>query len=152
MGLYYSYVFPWLLDLAMSAEVLTEQRRILIPTVHGSVLEVGFGTGRNVPFYPEDISELTVIEPNGRLSRKAEKRVRESGIQVKTLPLDAGAPLPLPESTYDAVVSTWTLCSIPNVEQALREIHPGPEARWKIPFRRTRSLARAFSGALAEPS
>jgi ubiquinone/menaquinone biosynthesis C-methylase UbiE len=87
------------------------------------VLEIGFGTGLNLPFYPPTLRRLTVVDPNPGMARRARPRVAASGVDVRSLVLDAGRRLPIDDGSFDAVVSTWTLCSIPDVAAALAEVH-----------------------------
>jgi SAM-dependent methyltransferase len=77
----------------------------------------------NLPFYPPAVRQLTAVEPSEGMIKRAAARVAASGIDVKTLAVDASGRLPLPDGSFDSVVSTWTLCSIPDVAAALREVH-----------------------------
>jgi ubiquinone/menaquinone biosynthesis C-methylase UbiE len=106
----------------MRQDDLSELRRALLTDVRGEVLEIGFGTGLNLPHYPSEVKKLTTVDPNPGMSALAKKRIAASPIPVETLLLDAER-LPFPDRSFDSVVSTWTLCSIPNIDQALREIH-----------------------------
>ena len=90
--------------------------------VGGDVLEVGFGSGLNIPHYPASVHELTAIDPNPGMRRYAELRITASPIKVERCVL-SGESLPMADASFDTVVCTWTLCSIENVEQALAEIH-----------------------------
>ena len=121
MGLYRKYVFPRLCNLAMSRKMLNKYRKNLLSDVEGEILEIGFGTGINISFYPGHIKKITVVEPNDGMNPKAMDRVKSSGIQVyfHTLSTD---PLPFSDGTFDSVISTFTLCSIENVNMALSEI------------------------------
>jgi ubiquinone/menaquinone biosynthesis C-methylase UbiE len=121
MGLYKKYVFPWLCNLAMSREFLVKYRKNLLSDVDGNILEIGFGTGINLPFYPDHVRKITVVEPNQGMNPRAMKRVESSGIQVDFQKINADS-LPFADSTFDSVVSTFTLCSIENVSKALSEI------------------------------
>lgn len=101
---------------------LSDLRRALLADVSGEVLEIGFGTGLNLPHYPLQTRKLTTVDPNPGMIALAKKRIAASPIPVEIRLLDAER-LPFPDRSFDAVVSTWTLCSIPNIDQALREIH-----------------------------
>jgi ubiquinone/menaquinone biosynthesis C-methylase UbiE len=107
----------------MSGEALTAHRRSLLADTSGNVLEIGFGTGLNLPFYPQTITKLTTIDNNPGAAAIAAKRIQKAPyhfeIESKTL---SGESLPMANGTFDCVVSTWTLCSITNVTQALKEI------------------------------
>ncbi len=122
MGLYSQLIFPRLLELSMSSESMTNYRQRLLNEVSGDVLEIGFGTGLNLPHYSEAVTSLTTVDPNEGMSAIAQKRIDASPIPVKTRAI-SGEQLPMPEASFDNVVCTWTLCSIPNVEQALREAY-----------------------------
>jgi len=121
MGLYKKYIFPRLCNLVMSREILEKYRKNLLSDVDGNILEIGFGTGINLSFYPEHVRKITVIEPNEGMNPKAIERVKSSGIQVDfhTLSTDS---MPFSDCTFDGVVSTFTLCSIVNVRNGLLEI------------------------------
>ena len=123
MGIYSRHILPPILDFAMRRESLEPQRRELLSQVAGDVLEIGFGSGLNLPFYPPSVRRLTAVEPSEGMSKRARARVARSGIAVTTLGLDAACRLPLADGSFDAAVSTWTLCSIEDVAAALREVH-----------------------------
>ena len=82
---------------------------------------MGFGTGLNLPFYPEGVDDITTVYPNPGVNKWAERRIAESPIQVQNLVM-GGEALPMDDTSFDCVVCTWTLCSIPEVERALGEI------------------------------
>lgn len=121
MSLYSDVIFPRLLDLMMGQRRLMECRRTALASARGDVLEIGFGTGLNLECYPAGVSRLTIIDPAEHLPRKVEKRIREVAFSVERAHLDA-ATLPFDAGRFDTVVSTWTLCTIPDVEQALAEV------------------------------
>ncbi len=121
MSLYSRHIFPHLLDWLMSQPAFTQARRELLAPVSGSVLEIGFGTGLNLDHYPATVSSLTTVDVNPGVHRLAEKRLEKSTLPVR-FALISGESLPMPSASFDAVVSTWTLCSIPDVESALQEI------------------------------
>src|SRR6266581_4005510 len=75
MGLYDRYILPWVLDHVMLSEPLAAQRRDVLAQVEGEVLEIGFGSGLNLPFYPPNVRRLTAVEPNAGMSRRARERV-----------------------------------------------------------------------------
>lgn len=121
MSLYSRHVFPHLLDWIMSQPAFMAAREELLAEVQGEVLEIGFGTGLNLDYYPEAVSSLTTVDVNPGVHRLAEKRLSNSRLPVR-FELVSGERLPMPDNSYDAVVSTWTLCSIPDVMSALKEI------------------------------
>lgn len=122
MGFYAQKILPRLLDWSMSGEAMAKHRRQLLSDVTGEVLEIGFGTGLNLAYYPDAITHLTVVDPNPGVNAIAQKRIHKTAIAVETKLISSEA-LPMDDCSFDSVVSTWTLCSIPNVEAALQEIH-----------------------------
>jgi len=130
MGIYSDYVFPHVLEFVMSREHMTKQRSSALVDIEGDVLEIGFGTGLNLEHYPATVERLTVVDPARMKRRLVERRIAESGIPVDQVQMDA-AQLPFDDSRFDYVVATWTLCSIDDVDSALREIgrvlRPGGE-------------------------
>ena len=90
--------------------------------MQGEVLEIGFGTGINLSYYPEHLQQLVTVDANPGMNALAQKRLESSNIRVDNRVLN-GENLPMADNTFDCVVSTWTLCSIANVEQALKEIY-----------------------------
>jgi SAM-dependent methyltransferase len=101
-----------------------KQRAKVIPLAHGRVLEVGIGTGLNMPFYARSrIKSIVGVEPSMRMHHLALKRIQHAGIEVEFVGLSAEA-LPISDASFDTVVSTYTLCTIPDPVAALSEI-PG---------------------------
>ncbi|MEM0978922.1 MAG: class I SAM-dependent methyltransferase [Cyanobacteria bacterium P01_H01_bin.58] len=121
MGLYDRWVLPRLLDWAMTGEPFASYRRQVLADVAGDVLEIGFGTGLNLAYYPETVASLTVIDPNPGMTALAAPRLAQTKLAVTSQSL-RGEALTMADQSFDWVVSTWTLCSIADVEQALREI------------------------------
>ncbi|MDQ8038156.1 MAG: class I SAM-dependent methyltransferase [Pedobacter sp.] len=121
MSLYSRHVFPYVLDWLMSQPAFTQAREELLADVRGEVLEIGFGTGLNLDHYPDAVTRITSVDVNPGVHRLAEKRLQKSPRPVR-FALVSGESLPMPASSFDAVVSTWTLCSIPDVESALLEV------------------------------
>ena len=122
MGIYSRLIFPRLLDLSMSGRELSRYRQALLQSVEGAVLEIGFGTGLNVPHYGERVRSLTAIDPNEGMTAIATSRIQSARFDI-TLKQASAEALPFEADTFDSVVCTWTLCSIPNVEQALIEVY-----------------------------
>ncbi|MEO0536031.1 MAG: class I SAM-dependent methyltransferase [Cyanobacteria bacterium P01_A01_bin.123] len=122
MSFYTQKILPRLLDWSMSGQGMATHRQQLLADVTGKVLEIGFGTGLNLAYYPETVSQLTVIDPNPGMNVIAQRRITQSVIAVDPHLIN-GEALPMGDRSFDSVVSTWTLCSIANVEQALQEIH-----------------------------
>jgi ubiquinone/menaquinone biosynthesis C-methylase UbiE len=121
MGIYRKYIFPHLLEFGMSRKILEKDRREILAEVNGEILEIGFGTGTNLPFYPEHVKRITVVESNEGMHSKARERIQSSGIEVDLQFLDADS-LPFHDNMFDSVVSTYTLCSIENVKKAMAQI------------------------------
>ncbi|NJM46259.1 MAG: class I SAM-dependent methyltransferase [Alkalinema sp. RU_4_3] len=119
---YSQLLFPRLMDAAMSGEALGSHRRSLLADVTGETLEIGFGTGLNLPHYPKTLTHLIAIDSNSGMKTLAEKRIAASGIAVDRRTL-SGESLPMDDDSFDSVVSTWTLCSIAGIERAIAEVH-----------------------------
>ncbi len=122
MGFYSQKILPYLLDWSLSDSVFAKYRQEVLAGVEGEVLEIGFGTGLNLSYYPEQIHKIITVDNNPGMNALAQKRIQESSITVDHRILN-GENLPMADNTFDSVVSTWTLCSIEKVEQALREIY-----------------------------
>jgi SAM-dependent methyltransferase len=121
MGIYRKYLFPRILDWILGREEeIRDLRKELLKDLSGDVLEIGFGTGLNLPYYPPAVRRLSVVDPNPGMHRIAEKRVKAAPMPVVSHQLN-GESLPFPDESFDAVVSTFTLCSISGVERALSE-------------------------------
>ncbi len=123
MNIYSRLIFPSLIDRVMSGDDFANYRRKTLANATGEVLEIGFGTGLNLPYYPTDtVKNISTIDINPGMNKLAQKRISVSTINVRFQVLN-GEQLPMSEDTFDTVVSTWTLCSIKNVEQAIAEIY-----------------------------
>jgi ubiquinone/menaquinone biosynthesis C-methylase UbiE len=122
VGLYTKVVFPRLCDLLLNRPLVARHRRDLLANAFGDVLEIGFGTGLNLPFYPGGVRKLTTVDPNAGMHSLARRRIVRSGIEVDQRVL-SGERLPFFEGTFDCVVSTFTLCSISEVGEALGEAY-----------------------------
>ena len=121
MTLYAKYVLPRLIDLAMRNKDATQLRANWVPRARGNVLEVGIGSGLNLPYYSQAVQRVYGVDPSFELQRIAEKRVTSESPAIEFLSQSAEDPLPLDDSCVDTVVMTWTLCSIPNAARALAE-------------------------------
>lgn len=122
MNLYDRYVMPLLIDTCCGMKIVQDQRAALIPRARGRVLEIGIGTGRNLPFYDAGkLESLQGLDPAEQMNPKAEQRARHAGLTVELLTLSAEA-IPAPDATYDTVVCTFTLCTIPDPITALKEM------------------------------
>ena len=121
MGIYARYILPRLIDLVMRKESDTAERKRLVPLARGRVLEIGFGSGLNLPFYSPAVERLYGLDPSRELWRLARHRIEAIRIPFEFVPASAEV-IPLPEASVDDVVMTWTACSIPDTGRALREI------------------------------
>lgn len=121
MGLYEERVLPRIINVAMGIKSLRPLRERVCAGLSGEVLEIGFGSGHNVPLYPQTVTRLAAVEPSDLAWRLAAGRVAASRVPVERSGLD-GQRLPFPDDSFDAALSTWTLCTIPDVGAALAEI------------------------------
>lgn len=121
MGIYTGHVLPRLQDRVMKRKETLEVRRRVCAGLSGDVVEVGFGTGLNVPHYPLDVKRVLAVEPSRVCMKIAKERIAHSNAPVELAGL-TGEHLDLASDTFDAVLSTWTLCTIPNLEAALEEM------------------------------
>jgi ubiquinone/menaquinone biosynthesis C-methylase UbiE len=121
VGLYTDQVLPRIIDVACNLKEARPQRRRVCQGLAGDVVEIGFGSGLNVPFYPAAVTQVTAVEPADVGWKLAGKRLRETSIPVCRAGLDAET-LPFPDDTFDAALSTWTMCTIPDLAAALREL------------------------------
>jgi ubiquinone/menaquinone biosynthesis C-methylase UbiE len=124
MGIYGDWVLPRLLNLAMGSKFLVAERKKCLPGVRGKVLEVGFGSGHNLPFYPSGptgVEHLLALDPSKPAAKLARKRIAAAPFPVEYVALD-GESIAAPDASFDSVVSTFTLCTIPDPAAALRQI------------------------------
>lgn len=112
---------PRLVDLCCGAKNMNGERRRVCAGLHGRVVEIGFGSGRNVPFYPETVKSVSAVEPADLGWRMAAGRVAAATVPVERAGLD-GQALPFADDSFDSALSTWTLCTIPDVDAALAEV------------------------------
>jgi ubiquinone/menaquinone biosynthesis C-methylase UbiE len=121
MGLYGEQVLPRIINAACGMKANDPLRRRVCAGLEGEVVELGFGSGLNVPFYPETVSRVAAVEPADVGWNLAAERVKASKVAVQRSGLD-GQSLPFADNSFDAAVSTWTLCTIPDVGAALQEV------------------------------
>jgi ubiquinone/menaquinone biosynthesis C-methylase UbiE len=122
MGFYAQVVVPLLCDFGLDRPFVAKYRRELLAHAGGAVLEIGFGTGLNLPYYPPHVRKVTAVDPSVGMHRRARRRIKRAGIEVDQRVL-GGEQLPFEDGTFDCAVSTFTLCSIGDVAQALREVY-----------------------------
>jgi len=121
MSLYERWVLPTLLDLVMRQRQMQKYRRALIPAARGRVLEVGIGSGLNLPLYASGVKAVVGLDPSRRLLAMAQRRAAKAIAPVELLQGSA-TEIPLDDDSIDTLVMTWTLCSIPDPLAALREM------------------------------
>jgi len=128
MGVYADRVLPHLINVVMNTKETREIRARVCGGLEGEVLEIGFGTGHNLPFMPTAVTRLLAVEPSGRSVGLARERIAASPIDVDVIGLD-GQKLPVADASVDAVLCTWSLCTIPDavaaVSEARRVLRPG---------------------------
>ena len=121
MGLYNRYIFPRLMDHVMSGAEFQQLRAELLQSVRGLVLEIGLGTGLNLPHYPNTLLQLRAVDPFPLLPDRLAERSTATSFPIEISRISA-EQLPYDDRTFDCVVSTWTLCTIPDPVAALREV------------------------------
>jgi ubiquinone/menaquinone biosynthesis C-methylase UbiE len=121
MGLYSDQVLPRIVDLTMRGSEVEKARARVAAGLDGEVLEIGFGSGRNIPYYPARLKRLWAVDPAAVGRKLAEKRAAASAVPIEYIGLDAQT-LPAGDASADHVLSTWTLCTIPDPMAALAEI------------------------------
>ncbi|HXZ62685.1 MAG TPA: class I SAM-dependent methyltransferase [Acidimicrobiales bacterium] len=121
MGLYRDHVLPHLVDMTCGTKALDPWRARAAEGLSGRVVEIGFGSGRNVPHYPPEVHHVLAVEPSARARHLAEQRVARAGVPVEHIGLD-GQQIPLDDATCDAALCTFTLCTVPDARRALAEV------------------------------
>ena len=148
MGFYDDQILPRAIDLVMNTGPLRKQRAVVASPLSGTVLEIGFGSGLNLPFYPPAVQRLLAVDPATLGRTLAKARLEAAPFPVEFVGLD-GEQLPVDADSVDHVLCTWTLCTIPDAPRALAEVrrvlkpggalhfvehgkHPDPRAaRWQ---------------------
>jgi SAM-dependent methyltransferase len=128
MGLYRDWVLPRVVNHALDTEVLAAERTKALAGVKGTVLEVGFGTGHNLPYYPDGVERVVAVDPSAASEKLARGRIAAARFPVEYVPV-GGEHIDAPDESFDAVVSTFTLCSVADpiaaLEQIRRVLKPG---------------------------
>jgi len=123
MGFYSDHIEPTLVSCACGMRAISRERAQVVPYVEGRVLEVGFGSGHNAPFYNANkITHLYALEPSAAMRKRAQKNITELAFPMEWLDLP-GEEIPLAEASVDTVLVTYTLCTIPAVDAALEGMH-----------------------------
>lgn len=121
MSIYSDRVLPRIINVACGLKSSDPLRERVCAGLEGKVVEIGFGSGLNVPFYPNQVGRVAAIEPADLGWKLAKKRLRDATVPVERSGLD-GQSLPFSDDSFDSALSTWTLCTIPDVAAALREV------------------------------
>jgi ubiquinone/menaquinone biosynthesis C-methylase UbiE len=122
MGLYAKYVLPHVINLAMKNKDVTRLRAESLPQACGEVLEIGIGSGLNLPFYSSGVRRVYGVDPSTELQRMAARRKSAVPFDVEFFTQSAEERIPLGDSSIDTIVMTWSLCSIPNPKAALQQM------------------------------
>lgn len=132
--IYDRYLLPYLIDFACGMKEIGRERSKVVPQAIGRVLEIGMGTGLNLPHYqPAHLTSLTGLDPAAQMHEKARQRMRDAGLQVELIPLSAER-IPAENESFDSIVCTFTLCTIPDPRSALREMHRVLKADGRLLF------------------
>ena len=130
VSVYGEHVLPRITNCLCGMPASLRLRRRVCAGLAGEVVEIGFGSGHNVPFYPPAVTRVAAVEPSDTAWKLAGERVAASAVPVERGGLD-GESLPFPDASFDAALSTWTMCTIPDVAGALAELRrvlkPGAE-------------------------
>jgi ubiquinone/menaquinone biosynthesis C-methylase UbiE len=121
MSFYCEHVLPWLIDLSMRQSRLAPYRSRVVSAASGRVLEIGIGSGLNLPFYGDSVSQIIGVEPSAKLLHMAQAASRRTSMPLDLIEGTAEA-IPIDDRSIDTVVTTWTMCSIPMLEDALQEM------------------------------
>jgi ubiquinone/menaquinone biosynthesis C-methylase UbiE len=122
MGFYSNFIMPRCIDLVMSEPLLSKYRQELLSEVSGNILEIGFGTGLNLSYYSDLVQKITAIDNNPGMKKFARERISCSKVNIDYCVIDS-ENIPLESASFDGIVSTWTLCSIKQVDRAIAEIY-----------------------------
>ena len=122
MGFYDDHILPHMINFMCGMKPIRLQRQKVVPAASGKVLEVGMGTGLNMPYYSRDTIDIIYgLEPNQKSCQIAEGPIRQAGLPVEMIGLD-GQDIPLDKNSVDTVVLTYTLCTIPDAAKAMTEL------------------------------
>jgi ubiquinone/menaquinone biosynthesis C-methylase UbiE len=153
MGFYDDRILPHLVNVVMNTKQNRTIRARVCAGLKGDVVEIGFGTGHNLPFLLGDVTRLRAVEPSGVGVRLASKRIEQAPVEVEIVGLD-GQQLPLQDGSADAVLCTWSLCTIPDpvsaVQEARRVLRPDGEFHFvehgRAPDERVRRWQNRLNG------
>ena len=133
MGFYQDQIVPLLINLTMRRRDLAAYRNRVVPAADGRVLEIGIGSGLNLPFYSRNVEHLIGLDPSPKLHSMVRRNLRPDTPSIELIEGSAEA-IPLENNSVDTVVTTWTLCSIPDARRALREMHRVLSATGRLLF------------------
>lgn len=122
MGLYGNHIFPRFYDCVVDAPHWREHRKQQLAELSGEVLEIGVGTGLNLPHYPGGVQRIVTADPNPGMNKRLRRRIEQTGRDVEQHVM-RGEALPFDDGRFDAVVSTLTLCSIQAVDRAMEQVY-----------------------------
>jgi len=121
MGLYGDHVLPRMINCLCGLKMNDPLRERTCAGLEGEVVEIGFGSGLNIPFYPAEVARVAAVEPADVGWKLARKRLETTSTPVERSGLD-GQSLPFADDAFDSALSTWTMCTIPDIDAALREL------------------------------
>ena len=121
MGLYGDHILPRMINCLCGLKMNDPLRERTCQGLEGEVVEIGFGSGLNIPFYPASVTRVAAVEPADIGWKLAEKRLAASKVPIERSGLD-GQSLPFPDNSFDSALSTWTMCTIPDIDAALAEV------------------------------
>ena len=123
MGFYSNVIIPFFYDSSMASKKINEGRKsILSKITEEEIVEIGFGTGINLKFYPQNVKKIIGVDSNNGMLKQAQKKISNGRFQIELLE-QSSESLPFPDNSINAVASTYTLCSIKEINTALKEIH-----------------------------
>lgn len=150
MGVYADHIFPRLMEAGMRGETQRRLRTEALAEARGEVIEIGFGTGLNLPHYPEAVERLVAVDPARLLEKRARRRIESTPFEVERLQRDAAERLPCDDAVFDTAVSTWTLCSIERIDDALAELRRVLRPEGRLLFMEHGRSDRRISAALQD--
>ena len=122
MSFYSNVIVPFFYDYSMDSKKINEGRKNILRKIsEEEVLEIGFGTGINLKFYPQTVKKIIALEPNKGMVKQARKKFDQKGTRIEFVE-QSSESLPFPDNSINAIVSTYTLCSIKNLNLALKEL------------------------------
>lgn len=150
MGIYADHIFPRLLEAGGRVEAQRRLREEALAQARGRVIEVGFGTGLNLPHYPPAVERLVAVDPARALEERVRRRIETAPFEVERLSRDASERLPFDDASFDTAVSTWTMCSIERLDDALAELRRVLRPEGRLLFMEHGRSERRVSAALQD--